>query len=199
MAAQAALGAEHERHSGGIALFGLTLSITHNASTAARALPACVARTHAAGDDPLMPRLVFGVPEDAPFHPESPLAIAPAAIPAFLWSKLREVFKHQDGRSLLLREIDNAARNQVGKCLITGAGTAPRATLSCSPSAMRTGAVAVACDASQLPLPKVGYLTSSPDETGGQDRTFGSLNGAHGDRPVEIQVDSTELRFRDSR
>jgi hypothetical protein len=191
MAAQVALGAEHERRTGGIALFRLTLSIAHNGGMAARALPACVAWTHAAGDDPLMPRLVFGVPEDAPFHPEGPLAVATAAIPAFLWPKLREVFKHQDGRSLLFRESDNAAGNQVGKFLITGSDLAPESDVILLPLGDETGALAVACDASQLPLPKAGYLTSTSDETGGQDRTFGSLNGAHGKRPVEIQVDST--------
>lgn len=146
-----ALGAEHQRRTGGIALFRLTLSIAHNEAMAARALTACIARTHAAGDDPLMPRLVFGVPEDAPFHPEGPLAVAPAAIPAFLWSKLREVFKHQDGRSLLLREIDKAAGNQVGKFLITGSDLAPESDVILLPLGDETGAFAVACDASQLP------------------------------------------------
>jgi hypothetical protein len=145
------LQAEHERRTGGIALFRLRLRIAHNGGMAARALPTRVARTHAAGDDPLMPCLVFGVPEDAPFHPECPLAVAPAAIPALLWSKLREVFKHQNGRSLLLREIDNAAGNQVGKILITGSDLAPESHVILLPLGDETSAVAVACDASQLP------------------------------------------------
>jgi hypothetical protein len=167
MAAQVALFAEHERRTGGIALFLLRLSIAHNEGMAACALPARVARTHATGDDTRMPRLVCGVLEDAPFHPEGPLAVAPAAIPAFLWSKLREVFKHQDGRALRVREIDNAAGNQVGKCLITSADLAPESDVILLPLGDETSVVTVACDASQLPLPKAGYLTSTPDETGG--------------------------------
>jgi hypothetical protein len=94
-----------------------------------------------------------------------------------------------------VREIDNAAGNQVGKFLITGADLAPESDVILLPLGEETGAGARACDAPQLPLPKAGYLTSTPDETGGQDRTFGSLNGAHGNRPIEIQVGSADLRF----
>ena len=75
-----------------IPFLGLPLRITNELSTATGAFPAGVLRIDPAGDDTgLVPRLVLAIAEDAPFHPESPLMVAPVAIPAFLRFQIAEV------------------------------------------------------------------------------------------------------------
>ncbi len=53
-----------------------------------------IARIDTAGDDSFIPRLVFGVLEDAALHPEGPFAIAAMAVLAFGRFKVAQVLKH---------------------------------------------------------------------------------------------------------
>jgi hypothetical protein len=69
-------------------------------------------------DDSLVPRLVFGVGENASLHPEGSLAIATAAILAFLWLELAQVLKNENGRSMLLGKLDNASAHLMRQVLI---------------------------------------------------------------------------------
>jgi hypothetical protein len=43
---------------------------------------------------------------------------------------------------------------------------------------------------------EAGYRSTAPNEAGSEDRTFSSLNGAHGNRTIEIQIDGAHLRLR---
>ena len=76
-----------------------------------------------AGDDPLVPRFVFGVGEDPSLHPESAFAISPVTICALLWLEVAQVLKDQDAGPPLSGELDKArspgargAHLRVGSC-----------------------------------------------------------------------------------
>jgi len=78
-----------------------------------------------AGEDLLIPRLVFRVAEDAPFHPERSLRIPPAAILALFRFEVSQVFKHQDTGLVCLRKLHNASAHQMRHLLISVADLAP--------------------------------------------------------------------------
>lgn len=163
---------------------------------AARALPAGVPRIDAAANHALLPGLILGIAEDTPLHPERPFAIATAAVPAFLWLQFPQVLKHQDASVLLVRELDNAAGYQVSKGLVTISDLMPESGVILLALCDETSTLAIARDASQLLLPKAGYRSTTPNEAGREDRTFSSLNGAYSNRPIEVQIDGTNLRLR---
>ncbi len=85
----------------------------------------CVARVDPTGDDPLVPRLVFGVGEDPPLHPECSFAVSPAAILAQITLEGSQVFKHENSRPLLSGKLHNASAHQMGNVLIGVADLAP--------------------------------------------------------------------------
>ena len=44
--------------------------------------------------------------------------------------------------------------------------------------------------------PCAGYRSATPNKAGSEDRAFSSLNGAHGNSTIEIQIDGAQLRLR---
>src|SRR5437667_1259542 len=88
-------GAETERCARGIAALGLCFCVTHYACMTAMAFSGCVARVDSGGDDPSVPRFIFGVVEDPALHPERSLRVPPAAILALFRLEIPQVFKHQ--------------------------------------------------------------------------------------------------------
>ena len=103
-----------------VALFGLPLRVANYLRTTAGAFPAGIPGVDPAGDDTgLVPRLVFGVAENAALHPEGSLHVSSVTIPAFLRFQIAEVFKHQKRGSLRTCELDNAVADLVGKILVT--------------------------------------------------------------------------------
>jgi len=153
--------------------------------------PTGVAWIDSAGDDALVPCLIFGVLEDAPLHPEGSLAVSPATILALLWFEIAEVLKHQDGRPVVVSKLDNAGTHQVCERLIDVFDLAPEVGIVLFAIGDDASLASVACNAPQLLLPKAVYLLATPDEFGGQDRTFNSLDGADREVVVEIEIDST--------
>jgi hypothetical protein len=115
IATQAAHRTQHERCTSRVAPFRLPPRVANDRGMAARTFPARVPWIDAAGKDALLPRLVLRIGVDAPLHPESPFAIATAAVRVFVWLQVPQVLKHQDGSTLLQCELDNAAGYQVGK------------------------------------------------------------------------------------
>src|SRR6266704_2686410 len=188
MTTQAARRTEHERCTRRVALFRLPPSVANDRGMAARTLPA--------GNHALIPRLILRIEEDTPLHPESPFAIATAAVLTFLWLQFPQVLKHQDGSALLLCEMYNAAGYQVSKGLITIPDLLPESGVILLAFCYETSALAIARNASQPLLPNAGYRATTPTEAGSEDRTFSSLNGAHGNRTIEIQIDGAHLRLR---
>ena len=77
VALHGAVFTEHEGCAWGIALHWLARIVANDEAVAAMALPARIARVDPTGDDLRVPRLIFGIGEDTPFHPESPFAIPP--------------------------------------------------------------------------------------------------------------------------
>src|SRR2546423_4350501 len=84
----------------------------------AMAFSGCVSRVDAAGENLLVPRLVFGVLEDPPLHPECSLGISLATILPLLRLEISQVLKHQDGAVLLCCELDNTSAHQMRDLLI---------------------------------------------------------------------------------
>ena len=84
-----------------------------------------VARVDPAGDDPSVPRFIFGEVEDPPLHPEGSLRVPPAAILALFRLEGSQVFKHENSRPLLSGKLHNASAHQMGNVLIGVADLAP--------------------------------------------------------------------------
>jgi hypothetical protein len=100
---------QNQRSTLSIPLCWLPLSIACYQAVTTSTFPTGVAWIDPAGDDALVPCLIFGVLEDAPLHPEGSLAVSPTAILASLGFEVAEVLKHQDGRSVVMSKLDNAS------------------------------------------------------------------------------------------
>jgi hypothetical protein len=77
-----------------------------------------VAGIDAGGDDPAVPGFVLRKLENAPLHPEGPLAVAPFAILALLWFELAQMLEDQNAGSLVFGKLNNTSTHQVRKVLI---------------------------------------------------------------------------------
>src|SRR6266550_1232328 len=69
IAAHGACFTEHERRSRGIACYRLSLGVADHQTLATSAFSGRIPGVDPAGDDPLVPRFVFGVVEDASLQP----------------------------------------------------------------------------------------------------------------------------------
>src|SRR5258708_12435862 len=108
MALDATLMTQNQRSTLSIPLCRLPLLIACHQAVTTSTFPAGVAWIDPAGDDALVPCLIFGVLEDAPLHPEGSLAVSPTAILASLGFEVAELLKHQDGRPMVMSKLDNA-------------------------------------------------------------------------------------------
>jgi hypothetical protein len=148
IAAHGACFTEHERRSRGIACYRLSLGVADHQTLATSAFSGRIPGIDPAGDDPLVPRFVFGVGEDASLHPESAFAIAPVAIFALLWLEGAQVLKDQDGGPLLFGKQDNASADQVREVLICLSDLAPESRIVLFALRNNASLGAVPCNAS---------------------------------------------------
>jgi hypothetical protein len=114
-----------ERCAWGVAAHRLPLGVPYDESMATMAFSGGIAWVDTTGQDPLAPRFVFGEGEDPPLHPEGSFDISPMTILALFRLEVSQVFKHQDGSSLLCGELDNASTHQMRKVGIRVADLAP--------------------------------------------------------------------------
>ncbi len=115
---------------------------------ATRAFSTGIAGIDSAGDDSFIPCLVLGIAEDAPLHPESPLALASTAILALGRLEVPQVFKHQDGRLMLFGKLDNTSTHQVRDGLIYIAYLLPKSNIILLSPCDNASLASVACDPS---------------------------------------------------
>jgi hypothetical protein len=188
MALHPTLLTQNQRSTLRIPLCRLPLLIACHQAVTTSTFPTGVAWIDPAGDDALVPCLLFGVLEDAPLHPEGSLAVSPAAIRASLGLEVAEVLKHQDGRPVVVSKLDNASTHQVRERRIDVLDLAPEVGIVLFALGDDASPASVAGNAPQLLLPKAVYLLATPDECGGQDRTFNRLDGA--DREVVLDKDT---------
>ena len=174
----------------------MALGIANDLRTAASTFPAGVLGVHPAGDDPLVPRLVRGVAEDAALHPEGPFAIASAAIPALLRFEVAQMFKDEDARLVLSGKLDDASTHLMGQLLIAVPDRAPQGNVILFTLGDQASLVSVPCHPSKPLLPKAGYRSAPADEAGGKDRTFNGLDGAAGKMFPHVQINGTDLCVR---
>lgn len=104
---------------------------------------------------------------------------------------MAEVLKHQDARPVVASKLDNASTHQVRERVIAVFDLAPEVGIVLFALGYDASSGSCACNAPQLLLPKAVYLLATPDECGGQDRTFNSLDGADRQVVVEIKIDRT--------
>ena len=149
IAAHGACFTEHERRSRGIACYRLSLGVADHQTLATSAFSGRIPGVDPAGDDPLVPRFVFGVGEDPSLHPESAFAIAPVAIFALLWLEVVQVLKDQDGCPLLSGELDNTSADQVREVLICLSDLAPESRIVLFALRNDASLGAVPCNASE--------------------------------------------------
>ena len=116
---------EHEGCAWGIALHWLARIVANDETVAAMTFPARIARVDPTGDDLLVPRLIFCVLEDTPFHPEGSFAVPPVAILALFRPEVAQILKDEDRCPLLAGELDNAGTHQMGNLLVHVADLAP--------------------------------------------------------------------------
>jgi len=156
-------------------------------------LPTGVARIGAAGDDLLVPCLIFGIPEDAALHPVGSFGVATARILPLFGLEVTEMFKNEHACSMLGSELNNAHTHQMGHVLITMAYRCPEGGIVllvfCYDASLRS----VTCNATKLALPKARYLSAPANEAGGEDGAFDSLDGTHGDLFAQIEIDGADL------
>src|SRR5260370_27686827 len=126
-----------------------------------------IARVEAGGQDALVVRLILGVLEDPPFHPVGPFTVSAMAILAPGRLEIAQMLEHQDVRLLCLCKLDNAGAHQVRNLLIYRADLAPEVGIVLFILGNDASLGSVACNPSQLSLPKAGYLLAPPDEAGG--------------------------------
>jgi hypothetical protein len=174
------LWAGDQWHTVGIAFLWLPLRIAHHERMTASTLSAGVARVDPAGDDTVCPCLIFGVLEDAPLHPEGAFDVPSAAILALLWLEIAQVLKSQNAGSMLNGKLDNTCAHLMGLRVVAVPEFLPEIGVILLTFSDDARLAAVACDASKLSLPKAGYLFASPNKLSGKDRTFDSLDSAHG-------------------
>ncbi len=185
---------EAKRRARGISLDGLPLGIANDQAMATSTFSGRMARVDAGSQDTQVPRLVFGEVEDPPLHPEGTLAIPPVAILPFFRFEVPQVLEDQDTSPLLLGELDNASAHQMSTLLICVADFVPEGGIVLFVLGNDASLGSVACNPSQLSLPKAGYLSATADEAGGQDRTFDRLDSAYCEMFVEVQIDRTDSR-----
>src|SRR6266567_1762304 len=99
--------------------------IAHDQTLAAVTLSGCIARIDAGGDNPLVPRLIAGIPENAAFHPVSAFGVATTRVPALFGHKIAQVLENEDACSMRGGEPDNASTDQVRKIVVAVSDLAP--------------------------------------------------------------------------
>src|SRR5258708_36254789 len=164
MAAHTARGTPHKWSTRSIAFCRLALRIAHDLCPAAGTGSAGIPGIDAGGDDALVPRLVFGVLEDATLHPESPFPVAPATILAFRWLEGAQMFKHQNRRPMLLGKLDNVSTDEVGDLLIACADLAPQGGIVLFACGNDASPGPVACNPSKQLLPKSSHITTTAEK-----------------------------------
>lgn len=126
VSAHLALWADDQSSAGSIARFWLSLIVANDSGVAAMTVSAAIARIDPAGDDATcIPRLIFAVAENAPFHPVGSLRIATTRILPLFWLEIAQVLKDQDAGLMFLGELDNATADQVRDVFIKMADFAP--------------------------------------------------------------------------
>jgi hypothetical protein len=91
------------------------------------------------------------------------------------------MFKDDDAGFVLLRKLDHAAADPVGLVVVAVAQLLEERDVILFSLGYDAGLAAVLCNPAKLPLPKAIYRIATTDECRGEDRTFGSLDGTHGD------------------
>jgi hypothetical protein len=106
------------------------------------------------------------------------------------------MLKDENCCPLLLGKLDNAGAHQMSNLLVHLLDLAPEVGIVLFSLYDDARPGPVACNASELLLPKAGYLSAMPDKAGSEDRTFNGLDGADGQMRVEIEIDGTDPGVR---
>ena len=125
MSSHLALLAEDQWRAGSIAFHGLSRIVANDRSVAAMAFSGGIVWVDPTGDNPLVPRLIFGVVEDPAFHPECPFRISPSTILALFRLEVPQVLEDEDRSSLLRGELHNASAHEMSYLRVYGADLAP--------------------------------------------------------------------------
>ncbi len=110
--------------------------------------PARIGRVDSAGNDPDVPRLVFGVIEDTSLHPVGAFVVSPATILALLRLEVAQVLKDEDARLMSLGELDNTGAHQMGNLLIHLPDLAPQVSIVLFPFCDDASLGSVTCNPS---------------------------------------------------
>ena len=187
--------AEREWHPRGVAAHRLPLCIPHDQGMTTVAFSGRVARIDAAGDDPQVPRLIFGIIEDPSLHPELSFAVAPVAIFPLRGLEVAQVLEHQETCPLRLGKLDNTSAHQMRGLLIHMADLAPEVGIVLLVRGHDACLAAVDCDSSKRTLPKARSLSAPANEAGSEDGAFDGLDGADGKVLIDIQIHGADLRL----
>src|SRR5260370_32871384 len=157
----------YQRSTIGIAFCWLSLCISGNKAMATSTFPTGIPRTHPTGENACVIRFIFCVFENASLHPKCSFAIASAAILAFRWLEVPQVFKHQYCGFVLRGPLDNVSTHQMGYMLIHVIDLAPEVCIILFAFCYDTSLSSIACDPSELFLPKAIYPSTTANELGG--------------------------------
>ena len=115
----------HQGSTGPIALSWRASTVAGDQGATPSTLAARVLGIDPAGDDPDVPGFIPGKAEDRAPEPEGPFGIGAPRIPAPFRPKMSQMLKHQHGRCLRCREIDDAAAQAMGGILVQMADRGP--------------------------------------------------------------------------
>jgi hypothetical protein len=107
-----------QRCSGLIAFLWLTSMVTSHFLMTQRTFSTGILGIDTARDDPLVPRFVAAVTEDASFHPVHAFLVRTVTVAALVRLQIPQMFKHQDGGSVRLGKLDNPTTDEVSNLLV---------------------------------------------------------------------------------
>src|SRR5258708_38452287 len=160
-----------------VAFWFLPLTVTSNRSTASCTRTTGISGTYPTGENTSIVGFVLCVVENASFHPIGAFLIPSFAVLALCWLEVAKMLKNHDACLMLLGKLDNAGTYQMSHMLVYVSHLLPRIHIVLFVLCNVASLFAIACDTSELFLPKSGYPLSTPNEKGGKSRTFTSSNG----------------------
>src|SRR5437879_2763283 len=171
---------ENQWRTRGVTFCWLACLIASNEALATSTFSAGIPRIHATGENTCIVRLILGIAENTSLHPEGPFLVASFTV--FSLGRLEgpKVFKHQYRCLMLLSKLDHTSTHQMGSLLISMAYLVPEMSIVSFILCDDASLTSVACNPSELFLPKAGYPSPTRNTFGGEDRTFNSLDRTHG-------------------
>jgi hypothetical protein len=185
-----------QRCSGLIAFLWLTSMVPSNLLMTTRTCSTGILGIDTARDDPLVPRDVSAVPEDASFQPVHAFLVGTLTVASLFRLQIPQMFEHQNCGSVRPGKLDNPATDEVSNLLVEAMNAVPEMQIILLSLGTDPGLASVAGDLAQERLPTAVDLCSGSEEPGSKRRAVRSQDGCDSQMTIQIQIDRTDAYFR---